>query len=121
MYQIGFIIEQALGHITHTQNLMANVPEDPQVKPYWGLVPWETHGLVARLPLYRSNWTLRAGLRARRLAGELVRQATAGKGHGRSASALLDVLFFHTQVPAVLAVRWLKRIPSVVSLDATPI
>jgi glycosyltransferase involved in cell wall biosynthesis len=110
MYRIGFIIEQALGHVTHSQNLMANVPRDPEVNAYWGLVPWETHGLAARLPLYRSNWTLRAGLRARRLAGSL----------GRQAGAPLDALFFHTQVPAVLSLGWLKRVPSVVSLDATP-
>ncbi len=76
MYRIGFILEQALGHITHAQNLMANVPKDPEIEPYWGLVPWETRGLAARLPLYRSNWTLRAGLRAGRLAGEMVRRAT---------------------------------------------
>ena len=28
MIHIGFIIEQALGHITHTKNLKANVPKD---------------------------------------------------------------------------------------------
>jgi glycosyltransferase involved in cell wall biosynthesis len=32
----------------------------------------------------------------------------------------LDALFFHTQVPAILAQRWLRRIPGIVSLDATP-
>jgi glycosyltransferase involved in cell wall biosynthesis len=33
----------------------------------------------------------------------------------------LDALFFHTQVPAVLSSNWVRRFPSVVSLDATPI
>ena len=32
----------------------------------------------------------------------------------------LDALFFHTQVPAVLAQRWLRKLPGIVSLDATP-
>jgi glycosyltransferase involved in cell wall biosynthesis len=32
----------------------------------------------------------------------------------------LDALFFHTQVPAILAQRWLRKIPGIVSLDATP-
>ena len=34
--------------------------------------------------------------------------------------ARLDALFFHTQVTAVLAQDWLRKIPGIVSLDATP-
>ena len=37
-----------------------------------------------------------------------------------SKQAKLDALFFHTQVPAILAQRWLRRLPGIVSLDATP-
>jgi glycosyltransferase involved in cell wall biosynthesis len=109
MYNIAFVIEQALGHITHGKNLQANVPKDPQVQPYWALVPWETRGLAARLPLYRSNWTVRAGWRARRMVGAIARQVK------------LDAILFHTQVPAVLSAGWLRQIPGVVSLDATPL
>ena len=109
MYTLGFIIEQALGHVTHTKNLQTNVPLDPTVEAHWGLIPWETAGLAARVPLYNSNWTVRAGLRARRAVARMVERHRP------------DALFFHTQVPAVLATSWLKRIPSVVSLDATPL
>jgi glycosyltransferase involved in cell wall biosynthesis len=108
-YKIGFIIEQALGHITHTKNLQLNVPRDPDVQPYWGLVPWETRGLASRIPVYRNNWTVRAGLRARQSVAGIAR-------HTR-----LDALFFHTQVPAVLSINWVRRFPSIISLDATPI
>ncbi len=108
-YRIGFVLEQALGHVTHTRNLQANVPKDPAIQPAWALIPWETSGLAARTPIYKSNWTVRAGLRARRAVGHMARQHP------------LDGLFFHTQVPAVLAANWLRRLPSVVSLDATPI
>ena len=107
-YNIGFIIEQALGHITHTQNLQRNVPRDPDVQPFWGLVPFEAHGLAGHIPVYKSNWTVRAGLRARQAVASIARQTR------------LDALFFHTQVPAVLSSDWLRRIPSIVSLDATP-
>jgi glycosyltransferase involved in cell wall biosynthesis len=109
MYKIGFVIEQTLGHITHTQNLQTNVPLDPTVEAHWGLIPWETAGLAARIPVYNSNWTVRAGLRARRAVARMVEQHSP------------HALFFHTQVPAVLATRWLKRIPSIISLDATPL
>jgi glycosyltransferase involved in cell wall biosynthesis len=108
-YKLGFILEQALGHITHTQNLQRNVPRDPDVQPFWGLVPWETQGLAGRIPVYKSNWTVRAGLRARHAVAGITRQTH------------LDALFFHTQVPAVLSSNWVRRVPSVVSLDATPI
>ncbi|MCB0208314.1 MAG: glycosyltransferase family 4 protein [Anaerolineae bacterium] len=109
LYQIGFIIEQALGHVTYGQNLQASVSQDPAIKAHWGFPAWATTGISSNIPLYRSNWTVRAGLRTRRLLSDLNRQAQ------------LDALFFHTQVPAVLAPDWLQRIPSVVSLDATPL
>ncbi len=108
-YKIGFIIEQALGHVTHTQNLLRNVPRDPDVQAFWGLVPWETPGLAGRIPIYNSNWTVRAGLRARQTVAGIARQTR------------LDALFFHTQVTAVLSSNWVRRFPSIVSLDATPI
>ncbi len=109
LYNIGFVLEQALGHVTHAKNLQANISNDPDVRPHWALIPFETHGLAARIPLYKSNWTVRAGLRARRSLRRLTRHTT------------LDALFFHTQVPAVLAADWLQRYPGIVSLDATPL
>jgi glycosyltransferase involved in cell wall biosynthesis len=108
-YNIAFVIEQALGHVTHGKNLQANVAKDPEVRPYWALVPWETRGLAAKVPVYRSNWTVRAGWRARRMVGEIARNVK------------LDAILFHTQVPAVLSANWLKKVPGVVSLDATPL
>jgi glycosyltransferase involved in cell wall biosynthesis len=108
-YRIGFVLEQALGHITHSRNLRANVPLDPEVQAFWRLIPFEATGLAARIPVFKSNWTVRAGLRARRAVA------------GMAGMANLDALFFHTQVPAVLATDWLRRIPGVISLDATPL
>ena len=107
-FHIGFVVEQALGHATHAKNLQANVPKDASVQAYWGLLPWEVTGWAARLPLYKSNWTVRSGWRARQAIRTMTRQAH------------LDALFIHTQVPAVLVTDWVRRLPSVVSLDATP-
>ncbi len=109
MIRIGFIVEQALGHITHGKNLQALVPQDKEIDPYWGFPAWETNGIAGKIPLFNSNWTVRAGLRARRLLRHMSQKAD------------LDGLFFHTQVPAILATDWLKKLPSVVSLDATPL
>jgi glycosyltransferase involved in cell wall biosynthesis len=108
-YQFGFLLEQSLGHITHTKNLLANVALDPEVHAHWGLIDFEATGIAGRLPVYRSNWTVRAGMRARREVARMNRQTR------------LDALLFHTQVPAVLAQSWLRKIPGIVSLDATPL
>ena len=108
-YDIGFVLEQALGHITHTKNLQSHVSGDAEVNPHWALIDFDSEGLAARIPIYRSNWSVRAGVRANRQLSSLTRHAR------------LDVLFFHTQVPAILAQRWMYRIPSVISLDATPV
>ncbi len=109
MHTIGFILEQGLGHRTHSLNLQANVPKDESIRPVWNLIEHQTSGWIARLPLLTSNWTLEAGWLTRRAIAKAERQVG------------LDALFFHTQVMAVLATKWIKRIPSIVSLDATPL
>lgn len=111
-YHIAFIIEQALGHVTHGQNLKFHLERDAELAPHWGFPAYDVSGLAAKLPLYGNNWTMRAGLRTRRLLAGMARQ---GKPE-----AQLEALFFHTQVTAVLAGDWLRRLPAVISLDATP-
>ena len=109
VYDIAFVLEQALGHITHAKNLQANVPKDPEVRAHWALVDFATEGIASQIPIYNSNWTVRAGMRARQQLAQLARQNK------------LHAAFFHTQVPAILARSWLERIPSIVSLDASPL
>ena len=101
-------MEQSLGHVTHADNLRAIVSDDPLVLPCWLPIPFPVSGVPARLPFYGSNWTVRSGIRARRA----IRRAHA--------EAPLDALFIHTQVPAVLSWDWLAKVPTVVSIDATP-
>ena len=104
MYNIGFVIEQVLGHITYTKNLQTIVAQDQSLCAAWGLPQWECPGALGRL----KNWTLRAGLQTRKLVADMHRYQR------------LDALFFHTQVMATLAPDWLLRVPSVISFDATP-
>ena len=107
-YTFGFLLEQTLGHRTHSQNLQTNIPKDPTVRPIWGPIEWNLTGLAAHIPVYNSNWTVRAGIRARQAIRQIERQSP------------LDALLIHTQVPAVLVADWMTRIPTIVSLDATP-
>ena len=105
---VGFVLEQTLGHVTHGDNLRSIISADPNIRATWCPIAFEVDGAAARLPLY-SNWTVRAGIRARRSVRRAHREDR------------LDALFVHTQVPAVLLGRWMRRIPTVVSLDATPL
>ncbi len=105
MYRFGFIVEQALGHITHGKNLQQNIEQDADVEVIWGLPGWEADGLAGRI----GNWTVKAGLQTRQAVRSMQREHK------------MDALLFHTQVTAILAQDWMDKIPSVVSLDATPL
>lgn len=108
-YEIAFVIEQVLGHITHGANLRNHVPADPTVSARWVPIAFEPRSAGLRFPLDRANWTVRAGVVARRELRAIER------------STKLDAVFFHTQVPATLCADLMRRVPSVISVDATPI
>ena len=108
-YRLGFVMEQTLGHVTHTQNFRSWVGKDPDVVPTWIPVSFEAPDRWARAPLISQNWTLRASLSARAQVREVLR------------SAPLDGLFFHTQVTALFAQQLMSTIPTIVSMDATPL
>ena len=105
MYRFGFIVEQALGHVTHGKNLQKNIAQDHAVEVAWGLPSWEAGGLAGRT----NNWTVKAGLQSRQAVRQMQREKP------------VDALLFHTQVTAILAQDWMGKIPSIVSLDATPL
>lgn len=108
MPEIGFVLEQTLGHVTHHRNLESRVADDPSICPHWLPIFPEQNDLWQRLPFVRGNWSLQASLRARCALRE------SGRQHR------LDALFLHTQTVALFAVPYMKRIPTVISLDATP-
>jgi glycosyltransferase involved in cell wall biosynthesis len=107
--RVGFLLERALGHAAHADNLRRLVPNEDSIEAFLVDIPWDVQGVAARIPVFNSNWTVRAGVRTRRRIRQLTRQQP------------LDALFIHTQVPAVLAPDWIGRIPTVVSVDATPL
>jgi glycosyltransferase involved in cell wall biosynthesis len=105
----AFVMEQTLGHVTHARNLQAVLETQQRVRPTWIPVPFDVAGPGRMLPLWRSNWSVRASWRARRALD------------AAQAEAPLDAAFFHTQVVSLFSAGLMRRIPSVVSLDATPI
>jgi glycosyltransferase involved in cell wall biosynthesis len=102
------VLEQTLGHITHADNLRRLVPTIDGIDARFLPVEFAVEGPSARIPGW-GNWTVRAGMRARRI----VRRTWRAGGRP-------DAMFVHSQVPAVLLGRALTDVPTVVSLDATP-
>ncbi len=109
MPSFGFIMEQTLGHVTHHQNLARQVARETDIAPAWMPVIPDQSDLWDRLPGVRGNWSLKGSLRAR----DALRTAEQ--------TQKLDALFIHTQTLALFATRFMRRIPTIVSLDATPI
>jgi glycosyltransferase involved in cell wall biosynthesis len=108
-YRLGFVMEQTLGHITHAENFKYWVDRDPEVKAHWIPINYDERDKWDHTPLVKDNWTLKASLRAR----DQVRSAFRTES--------LDGLFFHTQVTALFSQHLMMKVPTVVSMDATPL
>ncbi|MFY7951565.1 MAG: glycosyltransferase family 4 protein [Armatimonadaceae bacterium] len=106
--RLGLALEYALGHVTHAENLKQILADRPGMVPHYVDIPYDAvPGAWARLPGFRSNWTLRASTAAF-LGLRKVAPSCAG-------------LLFHTQVTSVFSTGLMRRTPGVVSLDATPL
>jgi glycosyltransferase involved in cell wall biosynthesis len=108
-YSLGFVMEQTLGQVTHDLNFRQWIAQDADVVPTWMPVPFDAADRWSRTPVVKSNWTLRASLRAREQVRAWLR------------AYRFDGLFFHTPVTALFAQRLMKEFPTVVSMDATPL
>lgn len=105
----AFVMEQALGHVTHGKNLHSAVVERNDLASTWLPIPYDVRGAARFVPLLRSNWSVRASWRARRALNSTL------------AHTPLDALVFHTQVTSLFSVSLMRQLPTVVSMDATPI
>jgi glycosyltransferase involved in cell wall biosynthesis len=106
---IGFVLERSLGHMAHADTLMRLLPDQGSITADISPIDFGIDGAARRIPAYGNNWTVRAGVRARRAIRRMHRTRP------------LDALFIHTQVPAVLVPDWVGKVPTVISLDATPL
>lgn len=107
---IGFALEYALGHITHAENLKAALAGEEAIRPAYTDIPYDNTPLPSpwnRVPGLFNNWTLRASLVAYHAL--------------RRMSPCPAAMFFHTQVTSLFSTGLMARIPSIVSLDATPV
>src|SRR4028119_901210 len=85
----AFVMEQTLGHVTHAQNLRSALAVQGEIVPTWLPVPFPVTGPGRALPVWRSNWSVRASWRARRALDAAL------------ATELHNAVFIHTQVASL--------------------
>jgi glycosyltransferase involved in cell wall biosynthesis len=106
--RFAFVMEQTLGHVAHTANLERALARADWVDGTVYRLPFEARSALGRVPGLR-NWSLRASLMARAALRRRRRQGP------------LDAAFIHTQIASLLSVGFMRSLPTVVSLDATPV
>lgn len=107
MIRTTFVMEQHLGHQTYYQNLQRFVEQERLIEANWVPVTYhEPQALWERIPLLPPN-----------IRGSLSGRAQVRRGLADSAS---DVIFFNTQVPAMLGGTLTGRRPYLVATDITP-
>jgi glycosyltransferase involved in cell wall biosynthesis len=103
-----FAMEQTLGHVAHCRNIERALCSDPRIDATVLRLDRRSPSGLVRLPGLRT-WSLQASLAARR---GLMSRISRGP---------VDAIFIHTQVAALLSVQVMRTVPTVVSLDATPV
>src|SRR6476619_3444727 len=105
--RVAFAIEQTLGHLTHSDNLRRLLADSPVIELIAVPIPEDSFAALRKVPVL-SNWTFRLSGKARQQIRRLQRTHP------------VQAVFAHTQVIAVLLGRWMTKVPTIVSLDATP-
>jgi glycosyltransferase involved in cell wall biosynthesis len=106
-WEFVFVLEQALGHVVHAMNIERVLADHTDIDATIIPITPQTATGVRSLPLLR-NWSVQSSLAARRA---LRRHIAARRP---------DALFVHTQVAALFARDAMRKIPTIVSMDATP-
>jgi glycosyltransferase involved in cell wall biosynthesis len=106
-FRLGFVVEQTLGHKTHSDNLRSALADDPEITPTY--MPVEFHNPGGKVPVLGRNYSFRSSLYARSIATRAAR------------SDRIEAFFFHTQVTSLFSNRLMRSIPTIISLDATPL
>jgi glycosyltransferase involved in cell wall biosynthesis len=105
--RVGFVLEQGLGHVAYGMSLRRALARRTDLECVWLEVSFVEDG-VGRMPLLGKSYAFRGNLRAR--------HATARAHKSRP----LDALFIHTSMIALLSADYIRKIPTLLSLDATP-
>lgn len=108
MRKFAFVLEQTLGHVSHTRNIERALASAADVEATVIRLNFPPPVRAGGVPLLQ-NWSLRASWAARRALLTRLHQDR------------LDGVFIHTQVASLLSSSIMRSIPTVISMDATPL
>lgn len=109
-YSFLFVSAPFSGIEVFMRNLKTIVDELPNIEAEWVFTEKEPPEWYANIPPFSSNWTLKGGVVARE------RVLASERSHGN-----FDAAFVNHLIPLFLLRRFRRRVPTVMSLDATPI
>jgi glycosyltransferase involved in cell wall biosynthesis len=107
--RVAFAIENHLGHRAVAANLQAAIADVRDLDPVWIPIDAYGNGIIDHIPRIKDKHALVLALSARRGLREAAKQGT------------IDIAFLHTQRMAHLLVGFMRRPPSFLSVDATPV
>lgn len=109
-YQFLFAVAMFGGNATFFRNLQDAIGSMEDIEPTWLSIENQIPELIAKLPPFSLNWTLRGAL-----VTKLRIRALEAKGKK------FDAALFHHQVLTMMLGDFAKRVPYIVSTDATPL
>ena len=107
-YRFLFISVPFGGIEIFMRNLRRPIEERKDIDSTWITIESQPSEVVAHLPIVSSNWTLKAGLVARRRIRQL-----------ENAGLHFDAIFVNHTIPLIFMRRFRNRVPVVLSLDTT--
>jgi GT2 family glycosyltransferase len=106
-YRVAFLMQQVLGHVTHSANLKKVVLEDPDIETVWVPITYRKEGgWIERLPVLPAH--VKGVLRG------------AADVQMVLAKEKVDALLFNSPALATSAAWSMNRVPTTISLDITP-
>jgi glycosyltransferase involved in cell wall biosynthesis len=106
-YRIGLLMSQCMGHTTHAQRMRREIEKHPEIQPEWmPVLPW-ADDRWQKLPVIQNNLTALSAFRARE---QLQRQTKP-----------FNALLCHTPEAALFLGKYMDQIPTILSMDSTPI
>jgi len=102
-----FVIEQTLGNAVHGRNIERALAQTADIRGTVIRVEQDRSRAASRFPVLRS-WSFEASFAARKALRRRLRQGG------------MDAVLIHTQVSSLLSCDMMRTVPTVISLDATP-
>jgi glycosyltransferase involved in cell wall biosynthesis len=109
-YRILFSVAMFSGNATYYKNLHDIVSEMEDVEPTWLPIEWAPREWFAHIPPVSMNWSVKGGLVTRHRVLALERSGLR-----------FDAALFHHQMLPIWLFDFRKRVPTVITTDATPV